>query len=98
MQKGKLNSADYKKIQDKYKYLLEEIEAKNLTDFLFQEKTLTYDDTKEIWSPPSKRDRNRDLLEKVLYSGPEGYCKFLQALEEAGYDEVVKKLEGPASA
>ena len=96
--KGKLKPADYKKIQDNFTYLLEQIEANDLTDFLFQENVLSYDDVEEIRSLPSKSKRARALLTRLLNAGPEGYGKFLQALKVCGYSTVAEKLEGPASS
>ena len=98
VKKGKLKPNDYQKIQQNFTYLCDEVDARDLTDELFQENVLTQDDIEEIEAIPAQGKRTKAFLGMVLNAGPgDAYTKFLAALKQQ-YEHVAQKLEETISS
>uniref|UniRef100_A0A2C9KCB1 CARD domain-containing protein n=3 Tax=Biomphalaria glabrata TaxID=6526 RepID=A0A2C9KCB1_BIOGL len=83
MNRGRLKTEDECCIKENYIYLKDNIEAKELVDYLFQNSVISENDKEEIQCGKTKYDRNECLLKKILNSGPnEAFSIFLNALKE----------------
>ena len=97
VKKGKLKPADEAKIRTNYKYLIEQIDALDVVEGLFQENVFTIDDMHEIEALPSPGKRTKLMLDLLLKSGPgDAYDTFVTLLRESHLD-VVEKLEDSSS-
>ncbi|KAK6961537.1 Immune-associated nucleotide-binding protein 12 [Biomphalaria glabrata] len=80
MNRGRLKTEDECCIKENYIYLKDNIEAKELVDYLFQNSVISENDKEEIQCGKTKYDRNECLLKKILNSGPnEAFSIFLNA-------------------
>ncbi|RUS76462.1 hypothetical protein EGW08_015776 [Elysia chlorotica] len=96
VQRGRLKSADERKIQFSYKTLIEEVDALDVIEGLFQEGVFTYDDLEEIKAKPTPRQRTILMLDKILKSGPgKAFEVFLKELKD--YPHIVETLKQASS-
>ncbi|XP_055870488.1 uncharacterized protein LOC129923466 isoform X3 [Biomphalaria glabrata] len=92
MSKGRLKPEDEKCIQHNYMYLLDQLDARDIVNFLFQHEVIDLDDKISISSQAKRKDRNEILLDRLLNAGP-GYSfnYFLKSLE-GNYRFILDKL------
>ncbi|KAK0061966.1 death domain-containing protein CRADD [Biomphalaria pfeifferi] len=89
MQKGKLRQADEDSIRKNYVDLKENIEARELVDYLYQYKVISEVDKELIQEGKSKSERNEHLLQTLLNSGPgDAFRIFIQALIKMKYNHL----------
>ncbi|XP_059142083.1 uncharacterized protein LOC131929753 [Physella acuta] len=89
---GKLQEKHFKILRRKYKYLVEEIDGKFLTDHLFTEGIITFDDKQEVMAIQTRSGRTRALLDKILNAGPgRAFPEFINSLKEH-YPHIAEEL------
>nr|KAI8738814.1 structural maintenance of chromosomes protein 2-like; partial [Biomphalaria glabrata] len=83
MTKGKLKPEDEQTIRENYFLLREELDAKDLVEYLCQHKVLDKNERKQIISKKLKWKRNDLLLSLILNAGPgDEFQLFMRAIEE----------------
>ncbi|XP_059152788.1 uncharacterized protein LOC131938677 [Physella acuta] len=91
--RGKLRDKHRSILTKEYKFLLEELDAKQLTAHLFSKCIIDLDAQNEILEQKYRKDRTRVLLDKLLDSGPRrAFPEFINCLESE-YPHVAKKLK-----
>lgn len=70
------------------------ITHENIVDHLITEEVLTLDDRDIIDAYPAQSDKNRKLVEKLMYTQTSGYFHFLSALRlDDCYVELANQIE-----
>ena len=89
-----MDERDKLKLRGNFRYLVGQIRVSDIMDFLFERGILTDDDYQEL-EPGRRTERNnvRTLMQILFRRGPKAYDILCEALVEAGYDHVVKKLQ-----
>ncbi|KAK6960803.1 structural maintenance of chromosomes protein 2, partial [Biomphalaria glabrata] len=83
MPKGKLKPEDEQTIRENYFLLREELDAKDLVEFLCQHKVLADNDKQRIISKKIKSERNDLLLSLILNAGSgDGFQLFMTSIEK----------------
>ena len=84
---------DYQRaLQQKYLFLLDNIPATDVIEYLYQEQWITHADKEIIEEPKGERQRTKRLLDKLLVKPPDAFHAFLHALKETRTDHVVHEL------
>ena len=79
-------------LQQKYKFLVDNVEVSDVIDYLFQEEWISQDEKEHIEEPGPPRKRTRRLLDTLLGKPKDAYEVFLDALKKTNTDHVVQAL------
>ncbi|KAK6165471.1 hypothetical protein SNE40_022395 [Patella caerulea] len=96
MAQNRMSQSDYDRIRTNYLYLLENLQAKNITGHLFQYDVIDHDDLEEINLREENKGRKAGveiLLSKLRWCAGDSFNLFIKSLEENGYHEVVQTLK-----
>ncbi|XP_053372509.1 uncharacterized protein LOC123561116 [Mercenaria mercenaria] len=91
--KAGLNLDDKEKVLHNFRFLKGELDADILCDYFYQDNHFSTDDLEDVKSEKTRHEQVDFLLRKLLRLKPEAYLKFLEYLEDAGYNYVRKVLE-----
>ncbi|XP_041377318.1 uncharacterized protein LOC121389731 [Gigantopelta aegis] len=93
-QRGRLRWEDDRKIQKNYTFLLSELDGKDLSDIMYSRGIFDQDCLDEIRhaTPNTRKARTEVFLDKLMFSGVNGYNVFLEALKRS-YPHVIPILE-----
>ncbi|CAC5401748.1 unnamed protein product [Mytilus coruscus] len=87
----------YVKLQKNYTDIVSTIKHENIVDHLITKEVLTLDDKEIIDAYPAQSDKNRKLMEKLMYTEESGYSDFLLALRlDDCYVELANQIEKTA--
>lgn len=81
-------------VESQKKFLLEELEARPISNVLLEENVFSIEDHDDVNNLNRRRDKTKTLYRKILEKSPEILDPFLFALNELKYSLILKKLKG----
>ncbi|XP_055959113.1 transcription intermediary factor 1-alpha-like [Patella vulgata] len=96
MAQNRMAESDYQILRRNYSYLLENLQAKNITAHLFQYGVIDHDDLEEINLKEENKGRKAGveiLIRKLRWCAGDSFNLFIKSLEVNGYHEVVQTLK-----
>ncbi|VDI50650.1 Hypothetical predicted protein, partial [Mytilus galloprovincialis] len=82
------------RLQKNYTDIVSTIKHENIVDYLITKEVFNIDDKDIIDAYPAQSDKNRKLMEKLMYTEERGYYHFLSALRKDDcYVELANQIE-----
>ena len=88
-----MDPRDSDKLRRKRVRIVENVDARLLIDFLFQEGILVTDDCEIIQSKVTAADRSRTLLDILPTRGPRAFGIFIAALRQSHYGWLADEIQ-----
>ena len=82
-----------KTIKKNYKYLVDNLDFKDIGDYLIQEEILNEEHCEEIEARNTRAERAREFLRILQTRGPRAYDSFINALNESNNEYIASHLE-----
>ena len=80
-------------LQDRHIFLLKNLQVKDLIDYLYQKRVISFQMMEEIETEKQRADQAKALLRKLPTRGPEAFEGFIYALECSNQEFIAKDLK-----